>query len=246
MMSHLDRQAIRVLLFSVLALLSSTAPLFAQRFVIADGVTDTYTLINSTLGGNAIESPDCIHPEFGPHITQAFDSDLGKASFIFHMHVTPDNDRCVAFDRQRNEIKTYGPSPAYVKGFNGDTVAFRWRFNLDAGFQPSPNFTHIHQIKAGDGDAAAPIITLTPRANPERLQIIHVDSAGHSTTVATTPLGPFKGAWVDAYERITYGSDGSYAITLTNLSDGTALLSYSRDQIDMWRRQTTFVRPKWG
>src|SRR6266849_4165680 len=189
MMSHLDRQAIRVLLFSVLALLSSTAPLFAQRFVIADGVTDTYTLINSTLGGNAIESPDCIHPEFGPHITQAFDSDLGKASFIFHMHVTPDNDRCVAFDRQRNEIKTYGPSPDYLKGFFGDTVTFRWKFKLDDGFQPSPNFTHIHQIK-NNVDGTLPIITLTPRAgragNPDQLQLIHVDSSRVTRTVATT------------------------------------------------------------
>ncbi len=247
-MSHLDRQAIRVLLFSVLALLSSTAPLFAQRFVIADGVTDTYTLINSTLGGNAIESPDCIHPEFGPHITQAFDSDLGKASFIFHMHVTPDNDRCVAFDRQRNEIKTYGPSPDYLKGFFGDSVTFRWRFKLDAGFQPSPNFTHIHQIKAGDGpDAGAPIITLTPRAGtPEALQIIHVDSGATSTVVASTELTPLKGIWVEAYETLTYSFNGTYSIELRDLGTGTLLLSYSSSNIDLWRNGTTFVRPKWG
>src|SRR6266851_3725257 len=237
----------RIQMLVVLAVLSTAPVALAQRYLIADGQTDTYTLINRTLGGTAVETPDCSHPDFGPHITQGFDLDLGRYTFVFHIHVVPDNDRCVAFDRQRNEIKTYGPSPAYLKGFYGDTVTFRWKFKLDAGFQPSPNFTHIHQIKAGDGDAAAPIITLTPRAgNPERLQIIHVDSAGHSTTVASTALAPLKGAWVEAYERITYASDGSYAITLTNLSDGTELLSYSNDQIDMWRRQTTFVRPKWG
>ncbi len=236
----------RILTSLVFACLFTCRAAHAQVYLSADGQTDTYALINQTLGGTAEEVPDCSHPDFGPHITQAYDADHGKYSFVFSIHVTPDNDRCSAFDRQRNEIKTYGPSPDYLKGFNGDTVTFRWRFKLDAGFQPSPSFTHIHQIKAGDGDAAAPIITLTPRANAERLQIIHVDSAGRSTTIATTPLEPFKGAWVDAYERITYGSDGSYAITLTNLSDGTALLSYSRDHIDLWRDGTTFVRPKWG
>ena len=126
----------------------------AQVYLTADGVTDTYALINRTLGGTAEEVPDCSHPEFGPHITQAYDNDLGKYAFVFSIHVTPDNDRCVAFDRQRNEIKTYGPSPSYLKGFYGDTVTFRWRFRLDDGFQASPNFTHIHQIKAGDGKRA--------------------------------------------------------------------------------------------
>jgi hypothetical protein len=237
----------KVPLCVLVAWLFNVPPVSAQVYLTADGLTDTYILINQTLGGTAEEVPDCSHPEFGPHITQAFDDGLGKYSFVFSIHLTPDNDRCVAFDRQRNEIKTYGPSPAYLKGFYGDTVTFRWRFKLDAGFQASPNFTHIHQIKAGDGDAATPIITLTPRAgNPDRLQIIHVDSAGYSTTVATTALAPFKGTWVEAYEVITYASNGSYAITLTNLSDGTELFSYSADQIDMWRRQTTFVRPKWG
>lgn len=64
--------------------------------------------------------------------------------------------------------------------------------------------------------------------------------------MATTALAPFKGAWVEAYEVIMYGFVGSYAITLTRVNDGTNLLSYSADQIDMWRNQTTFVRPKWG
>src|SRR5215469_7259664 len=212
-----DICAVKTRIFPLLLLLSAS-PGLAQTYLFADGTTDTYSLIASVLGGDPIESPDCGHPDFGPHITQAWDDDLGMYSFVFYIHVTPDNDRCVAFDRQRNEIKTYGPSPAYLKGFYGDTVTFRWRFKLDAGFQPSPNFTHIHQIKAGDGDAGNPIMTLTPRAgSPDYLQLIHVDSSGVSTSVAMADLTPFKGAWVDAYEVITYGFDGSYAITLTDL-----------------------------
>jgi len=231
----------------VLAVLSTAPAALAQRYLIADGQTDTYTLINRTLGGTAVETPDCSHPDFGPHITQGFDLDLGRYTFVFHIHVVPDNDRCVAFDRQRNEIKTYGPSPAYLKGFYGDTVTFRWKFKLDGAFQPSPSFTHIHQIKAGDGDANSPIITLTPRtSSPDKLQLIHVNSAGVSRVIATADLAPFEGAWVDAYETLTYGYDGRYSITLTNVSDASVLLVYSNDDIDLWRAGTTFVRPKWG
>jgi hypothetical protein len=222
--------------------------LSAQVYLIADGTTDTYTLINSVLGGTAMEVPDCSHPEFGPHITQAFDPDLAKYGFVFHIHVTPDDDRCVNSDRQRNEIKTYGPSPAYLKGFLGDTVTFRWRFKLDAGFQPSPNFTHIHQIKAGDGpDSGPPTITLTPRAGAtDILQLIHIDSALVTKVVASTDLAPFKGIWIEAYEKLTYSFDGSYSIELRNLATGDLLFAYSNSHIDLWRNGTTFTRPKWG
>jgi len=234
-----------VILF--LAALGNASSPFAQVYLFADGVSDTYTLINSVLGGTAEEVPDCSHPDFGPHITQAFDSELASYVFSFSIHVTPDNDRCVAVDRQRNEIKTYGPSPAYLKGFYGDTVTFRWRFRLAEGFQPSTSFTHIHQIKAGDGDDAAPILTLTPRkSSPDWLQLIHIDSAGQSTTVATANLAAFEGTWIEAYEQITYGYDGGYSITLSSVCDGSVLLSYQNNDIDLWRRGTTFVRPKWG
>src|ERR1700704_2499438 len=95
----------------------------AQKLLISDGKTDTYTLVRNVLGASA-ETPDCSHPDFGPHITQVSDSELGKPVFVFHSHVTPDNDRCTAFDRQRIEIKTDGGSPAYLKGFLNDVATF--------------------------------------------------------------------------------------------------------------------------
>ncbi|MCW7540904.1 polysaccharide lyase [Aquabacterium sp. A7-Y] len=216
------------------------------RRLIADGRTDTYTLIDRALGGHASETPDCAHPGFGPHITQAFDHELGKAAFVFTLHVDPDDDRCTNADRQRNEIKVYSPSDDYLKGFNGDTLTYRWRFKLDKHFQPSRSFTHIHQIKAVDGDDGSPIITLTPRAGrPEQLQLIHVDSKGERKVLAHVPLEQFKGRWIDAYERITYGSQGSYSLSLRNLADGKVLWRHSA-RLDMWRDGATFVRPKWG
>lgn len=224
--------------------------LYAQVIVEADGPGNTYELINSYLGGNAIENPECVHPEFGRHITEAWDSVLNKNVFIFHSHVTPDNDRCVNFDRQRIEIKTYGPSPENVKGSKGEVHTYRWKFKLDIGFQPSSSFTHIHQIKAGDGsDDGSPLITITPRAgNPEKLQIIFTPSSGGTGggTVISANLSAFKGVWVEVYERVFYEENGTYEINISRVSDGVSLLSYSNNSIDMWRGDATFNRPKWG
>jgi hypothetical protein len=215
----------------------------------ADGPGGTYELIDSVLGGTAEEVPDCSHPAFGRHIAEIWDSTLRCYVFAFYIHVTPDNDRCVAFDRQRNEIKTYGPSPDSLKGFYGDTLTHIWKFRLDSGFQASPNFCHIHQIKAGDGDDGAPIITLTPRyGTPDKMQVIHTGSSSATSlgTVLSVPLAPFKGTWVKAEEHIVYKSAGFYSLTIRRMSDDSVLLNYSNTNIDMWRDSTTYVRPKWG
>jgi hypothetical protein len=242
--SSLSALSRRALLFSVV--LGFAPVLHAQVFLTADGKTNSYTLVKNAFGANP-ETPDCSHPEFGEHITQASDSTLGKSVFVFHSHVTPDNDRCTNFDRQRIEIKTDGGSPAYVKGFLNDSVSYRWKFKLPSGFQPSPNFTHIHQIKAYDGDAGAPIITLTPRAgSPNLMQVIATDSNGTGSTLFQTNLAPFVGVWVEAFEKITYSHTGKYSVVIKTLNGGVTLLSYSNNNIDMWRTGTTVSRPKWG
>jgi len=219
--------------------------------LIADGPGNTYELINSVLGGDATEDPDCAHPSFGRHIREEFDNTLNKNVFVFTLHVTPDNDRCNgSTDRQRNEIKTYSPSPDSLKGQLNETVTYRWKFKLDAGFQPSPSFTHIHQIKAGDGtNDDSPVITITPRAGaPEKLEIIHTGNTSSSTLgkVKTVDLAPFKGTWVEVTEKLTYKTAGSYEITIKKISDGAELLTYSNNNIDLWRDGATFCRPKWG
>lgn len=218
--------------------------------LVADGPGNTYELINSVFGGDATEDPDCAHPSFGRHIREEFDNTLNKNVFVFSIHVTPDNDRCNgSTDRQRNEIKTYGPSADSLKGQLNETVTYRWKFKLDAGFQPSPSFTHIHQIKAGDGNDGAPIITITPRAgNPQQLEIIHTGNNSSSSLgkLKTVDLSPFKGTWVEVTEKLIYKTDGHYEITIKRINDGAVLLTYSTDHIDLWRESTTFCRPKWG
>ncbi|WP_316841264.1 heparin lyase I family protein [Pedobacter gandavensis] len=213
----------------------------------ADGPGSTYSLLNSVLGGTAYEVPDCGHAQ--NHISEVFDSALNTNVFVFSAHVALDDDRCEASDRQRTEIKTYGPSPANLKATNGETVTYRWKFKIDAGFKASSSFTHLHQIKAGDGDAGSPLITITPRYganNTDKMELIHINSSGTTTKVKIVNLAPFKGNWVDVVETIKFGSTGTYSITINKVSDGTSLMSYSNSNMDLWRSATTFCRPKWG
>ncbi|SEW45069.1 Por secretion system C-terminal sorting domain-containing protein [Chitinophaga sp. YR573] len=240
-------RSVSLLLTSLLLFLYS----HAQVTLSANGPGNTYELIESVLGsGTTGEVPDCSHPSFGRHITEVFDTDLNKNVFIFHIHTTPDDDRCgTNTDRQRNEIKTFGSSPDNVKAANGETVTYRWKFKIDAGFIPTSGFCHLHQIKAGDGDDGAPLITLTPRAgSPQKLQLIYTPGSGLSGAgeKANANLSLFKGTWVEVVEKIKYTSTGTYQITIKKVSDGTTLLSYTNNNIDMWRSGTTFCRPKWG
>ncbi len=223
--------------------------LHAQVVLNADGPGETYQLITDVLapGYNPIETPDCNHLDFGDHIDETWDSELQSYVFNFHIHVTPDNDRCINFDRQRNEIKTYDKSPENTKGRLNETVSYNWKFKLDADFQPSSSFTHIHQIKGvGGNEISMPVITLTPRTGtPEKLQIMYSDSVTQ-VEIAHEDLSLFKGVWVEATEKITYKEEGSYELNIKRVSDGVCLFQYSNNNIRMWRTNAEFMRPKWG
>ncbi len=223
---------------------------FAQPTVLsADGPGNTYELINSVFapGYDVTEPPDCVHTAFGRHIEEVWDNELNKYVFKFHIHVSPDNDRCIKYDRQRNEIKTYNQSPANLIGSYGETVVYKWKFKLDEGFQPSNRFTHIHQIKAYGGPYDdIPVVSLIARSgNPQKLQVMHSDSLV-SNQMAFANLSLFKGTWVEATETITYANPGAYSIVIKRISDGNTLLNYSNDNIRMWRTNADGVRPKWG
>jgi hypothetical protein len=221
-------------------------PVGAQTVLEADGAGETYELINNVLapGYNAVESPDCAHPGFGRHITEAWDTALNQYVFEFHIHVTPDNDRCLNFDRQRMEIKTYASSPANLIGVAGETIVYHWKFRLAPGFQPSPNFTHLHQIKAVGGDESDPIFTLTARkGSPNRMELIH----DNSNKVTMANLSLFEGNWVEVTERIKVDHvNGTYSIDIKNIATGATILSYNNNKLMTIRADNDFVRPKWG
>jgi len=222
---------------------------YSQVTLDADGPGNTYSLITSVLapGHNPIEVPDCNHAAFGDHIDEVFDTDLNANVFRFFMHTTPDNDRCKNFDRQRNEIKTYNQSPDNLLAVEDEIVVYKWKFKLPAGFQSSPNFTHIHQIKSVGGTLASmPIYTLTTRkGTPDKLQLRYAETTSQ-TTLMSVDLTPFIGTWVDVTETITYSNSGTYDIQIKKVSDGSTLLSYTNNDIVNWRAGADFVRPKWG
>jgi hypothetical protein len=256
-----------LLLFSIL--FSSSLFVDAQIVLNADGPGNTYELINGFFapGYNAVESPDQTsgtYPgtdaAFGRHIVEVFDAVANKFVFEFYSHVADDNDISTGkTDRQRVEIKTYAASPANMKGIIGETIVYKWKFKIPIGFQPSTYFTHIHQIKAVDGDDSDPIFTLTPRkGTPNKLELIYVLNSNSGTSkLAILNLSDFEGNWVEATETIKVGegSTGTYAIIIKKVSDGSTLLNYSNNSIQTIRpvfsdplisAANTFIRPKWG
>lgn len=234
-----------------LFLYSTTQAAVAQTVLNADGPGNTYELINSVLapGYDVIEAPDCGHSAFGRHIDEVFDADLNKYVFRFHIHTSSDDDRCIKFDRQRNEIKTYDKSPDSLLAIQHERVEYKWKFKLDANFQPSSSFTHIHQIKAvGGSESSMPLITLTPRkANPDKLQLRYASALSQST-LYDVDLALFKGVWVEATEIILYDEVGlgSYEIVITKINGGDTLFNYANNSIRMWKTDASFLRPKWG
>lgn len=217
--------------------------------IVADGPGDTYQLLESKLGGSPLEVPDCDHETGFEHIQEAYDDELDRFVFKFFIHRDIDTDRCATnVDRQRNEIKSYDPSPDYLKAIQREIVTYEWLFKIDEAFQPSANFTHLFQLKSvGGNDSANPVLTITPRkGDPNQLQLIHGRGNNAYTTVAQIDLSLIQGKWVRASCEAHYADlDGKLYVNLS-LLDGTEVLAYSNEAIDLWRSGASFVRPKWG
>ena len=217
----------------------------SQTILKADGSGNTYELINSILASNkeAVETPDCAHESFGRHITEIWDADLESYVFEFNAHATPDNDRCIKTDRQRLEIKTYGPSPDNLKGTLGEIITYEWKFKLNKGFQPSTSFTHLHQIKAVGGDDSMPIFTLSAKKGKiNKMNLMH----DNTTIIASANLDEFEDSWVLVTEVIKVGAEGSFALSIKRLKDDKEIMSYKNPSIMTIRNDNEFIRPKWG
>jgi hypothetical protein len=235
----------------------------------ADGslVGKLYGDINTYMrrfGFDYTEHPNCTEG-YGGHISGVHgDVDVGPSSrrlaFRFDIHIDPviDGDRCSSstVDRQRDEMKsiTNNSTWAQVQGNWDEWQILEWKFKLPAGFQPTSNFCHIHQLKAQDGpNNGSPVITITPRASTsgtnKRVQIIHsVDGAstGKGTVVDNIPLADFENEWVQVREEVHYTHDGYYSIKITRMRDGKVLMDFKDEHIDMWRIGSSYIRNKFG
>ena len=226
-----------------------------------------YNELNSYMkqyGFDYSEHPNC-SGGYGGHIDGIHgdvvnDIYFNKSVFRFDIHIDPviDGDRCSSgtVDRQRNEMKsiTNNTTWAKVQGNWNEWQILEWKFKLPAGFQPTQNFCHIHQLKAQDGpNNGSPVITITPRANSDgsnrRMQIIHsVDGAstGKGTVVNDIPLSAFEDEWVQVREEMHYTHNGYYSCKITRIRDGQVLIDYTDGNIDMWRIGSSYIRHKYG
>lgn len=225
----------------------------------ARGSDDLYSRMENLLGPGAIESPsDRVYTPPRPHIQErAGDGVVGPHFAFLAIEPTDVNQDMVPVekggDRSRTEIKL-SPQKSGVhepfKGLEGDTFVYTWRFKIPREMKFSPSFTHIHQIKASGGDfAAPPLITFTPLANGT-MEFRHVGDQRRDsavvTVLATTPLEPLVGHWVDAYEEVKYSNtDGLYKLRLRD-ANGKLLLSIDKTDLQMWRTGATQIHPKWG
>lgn len=223
--------------------------------LLATGVGEARAVIEAS-GFDASEAPEWFpenHPGV-PHITQVMDEILGRPVFAFHIHLQDRSKDEPKTDRQRNEIKTMKGSADHMVGTPGETHRYAWLMRLPAGFKPTRMFSHLHQIKAVDGDDDIPFITLTARrlsSGVERMEVIYstpksADPRQPGTPLATAPLAPFLDRWVAIEETLTFTAAGAYAIQITEHPGGRPILSVRTNGLVLWREGNSLVRPKWG
>ena len=205
----------------------------ARDLTAADGPGDTYALLQRAFN---TEVPDCGHMQ--PHITEEMDADLGKPVFVFHAHVGQDDDRCGKTDRQRTEIRGKGEG---VQGTLGSTLYYRWKMKLPAGFQVSPSFTHLMQIKAyGNGHGSgAPIMTLAGRSPGD----FGID--GRIGKRVSTPLSKLINEWVLIDLKIFHSNSGTVSLVVRRLRDKEVLINYT-GTADMYDDGAEYGAPKFG
>jgi hypothetical protein len=215
----------------------------------ADGAAgmDTYALIDSVLGANAVEhAPDADHTPPFLHVQEETDNEVGN-HFVFFAHYPIDNDGAPDDDRSRIEIKVNGGAPSGLKGTPGETMTYTWRFKMNAELGFSERFTHMFQIKSYGGNEGAPIITLTGSGTgtSENLRVDYWPDDGSATrTLTRVPMAGLKGIWLQVHVRAEIGDSGSFFMALKK-PDGTAVFSITEQGLDLWR-QGEYIRPKWG
>lgn len=196
----------------------------------------------------------------GTHVEIEYDSFLKMHVYKLSVHKNDqviDGDRGTKTDRQRNEMKsrTSGNGFPEVNGNYDEWQRLEWKFKVPAGFQPSGQFTHIHQLKGADGsDNGSPLITISLRSNSngtnKRVEVIHTARSGGSSKgriVDNIALSEFEDEWVQVVEECNYRRHGYYHIKITRIRDNKVLVNCTDSDIDLWRAKNgTSIRNKYG
>jgi hypothetical protein len=226
------------------------AALANRACVHADGPLgySPYDLVTRAFGPAALELPDSFHSPKTPHLREENLAEVGSC-FVFTLHRDVDRDpvNWDRTDRQRAEMKIYDASPEHLKGYEGTTFSYSWRFRIGSELPLTRRFSHFFQLKAAKSpDDQQPVITFTGARSSgmERFQIRHSASKDH-TVLAELDWAEMEDHWIEARVQVVYLDAGSIRIELVR-SDGRILLELERrGDLDLWRGGG-FVRPKWG
>jgi len=213
---------------------------------------DAYDLIRDFGGPNPIEAPDLYsvnHPEVR-HIYEDSDATVGN-HFVFtsHRDIDIDRDRVDITDRQRNEIKTYNSSEEAVKGYEGETFVYSWKFRINSSMEVSTRFSHFFQLKAVGGDDSHPIVTFTgnERSGEDGIEVRY-SPLQQDVVLQRQDWSMVTGEWLEAYCRATFSESGDLRIIVRRMRDDAVIFDIDEQGLDLWRGEdpSHFVRPKWG
>ncbi len=207
--------------------------------------TNGYAVIEAV--GLEVESPDCIHTNFGRHVTQTYDDILSRDVFEFHSHINEDNDRCEVFDRVRMEIKG-GPGSSEIGQHDTLTTSYyRWKFKIASDFVGASSFCHLFQNKVKDGpDDDDPVITVTARSTFVELRHLGGNTGADLGTLVRADIKFFRGRWVEVFLKQKHGENGTIEAVFKDVVTGEEIMKYKNDKIDLWRTGASYSRPKWG
>ena len=234
---------------------SAAYTVLTTRTLDADGDQvglSAYDLIRDFGGPRPIEAPDlyAVNHTAVEHIYEDFDADIGNHFvFIIHRDLDIDRDRVSNTDRQRNEIKTYDKSEEAVKGFEGETFVYKWKFRINSGMEVSTRFSHFFQLKAVGGDDSHPILTISgaERGGDDGIEVRY-SPLQQDTILQRKDWSMVTGEWLDVYCRATFSDVAGLRLIATRMSDGEVIFDIDEQNLDLWRGEDAshFVRPKWG
>ena len=79
------------------------------------------------------------------------------------------------------------------------------------------------------------------------MELIYTNSGSNDQVITQTELSRFEGKWISAFVRSKYNDGKGYLeVILRDAQSGTTLLSHIDNNIDMFRNNADFNRPKWG
>ena len=138
-------------------------------------------------------------------------------------------------DRQRAEVKGLGPHQK-----DGETFEYGTTFRTNASFQATKRFCHIFQLKATDGDKAAPLVTLTLRENGAGSVGYSSGKTGGFGIARKFTWKPSEWQTVKIRIKVSTEKEGELSASI----DGDEFQGVKG--ITMFRPQATDYRPKWG